>query len=116
MNMESTVKRVCEHRALPGASSIGEVIAAAGLHPEEVVREVLTAAFPMAPGLVDRLESALDRITSGRAPMRIPAEQSDPDVVLAEVLTMLEGRQPQPWGSIRRPQDTPQAENEVSHG
>lgn len=33
--------------------------------------------------LNERIEAAIRRITEGRAPMRIPADETDPDIVLA---------------------------------
>lgn len=34
--------------------------------------------------LLERIDAAMKRITSGHAPMRIPADQTDPDVVLVD--------------------------------
>jgi len=34
--------------------------------------------------LMDRIDAAITRITSGQAPMRIPRDLTDPDVVLAD--------------------------------
>lgn len=45
--------------------------------------------------LDERIEAAIDRITDGRAPMRIPADPTDADLVLAacrEELTSLRAR------------------------
>lgn len=55
---------------------------------------------PPAPG-IDRTElrarvvSAIQRITSGAAPMRVPADMTDPDLVLGDVLTLLDSLGPQ---------------------
>lgn len=35
----------------------------------------------------DRIKAAILRITSGQASMRVPAEETDPDLVLADCLT-----------------------------
>lgn len=44
MNTETSLTtKVCNYKPLPGASTLGEVIAAAGLHPDEVVAEILRA-------------------------------------------------------------------------
>lgn len=40
--------------------------------------------------LNDRIEAALKRITEGRAPMRIPADETDPDLVLAAAQKRIE--------------------------
>jgi hypothetical protein len=34
-----------------------------------------------------RIALAIERITSGQGPMRVPADQTDPDLVLADCLT-----------------------------
>jgi hypothetical protein len=39
--------------------------------------------------LLPRIDAAIERITSGRAPMRIPAENTDPDLVLADCKRLL---------------------------
>lgn len=53
--------QICGHRPLPGASTIGEILSAAGLHPEEMVAEILcahekanpiTVILPVAPSVV----------------------------------------------------------------
>jgi hypothetical protein len=40
-------------------------------------------------GLLKRIDSAIDRITSGSSLMRVPAEDTDPDLVLAECRALL---------------------------
>lgn len=48
--------------------------------------------------LTERIEAAINRITEGRAPMRIPADQTDPDLVLAacrDRIAELEGIKPE---------------------
>lgn len=35
----------------------------------------------------DRIKAAIERITSGQGSMRVPAEETDPDLVLADCLT-----------------------------
>lgn len=95
MSMETLIKRVCEHKALPGASNLGEVITAAGLHAEEIVREILTAAAAAvapAEGLRGRVDAAITRIANGHGAMRVPADPTDPDLVLAEVLSLIDHR------------------------
>lgn len=44
----------------------------------------LTEAAAGAKTLTERIEAAINRITEGRAPMRIPADQTDPDLVLVD--------------------------------
>lgn len=34
-----------------------------------------------------RIAAAIERITSGHAPMRVPADETDPDLVLADCLS-----------------------------
>lgn len=54
---------------------------------EQVVNTVDAARdeyFPEAPVLFVRIQEALDRIKNGGCPMRIPADRSDPDVVLGQ--------------------------------
>lgn len=95
MNMDTLIKRVCEHKPMLGASTIGDVIRTAGLWPEDVVREILTAAAAAvapAEGLRGRVDAAITRIANGHGAMRIPAEPTDPDLVLAEVLSLLDHR------------------------
>lgn len=55
---------------------------------------------PAAPGidlaaLRARVVSAIERITSGTASMRIPADMTDPDLVLGDVLCLLDSLGPQ---------------------
>lgn len=38
----------------------------------------------MSASLIQRIEVAISRITSGQAPMRIPADPTDPDIVLMD--------------------------------
>lgn len=40
-------------------------------------------AFDSPHDLLERIESAMQRIKDGQAPMRIPIDRTDPDVVLA---------------------------------
>lgn len=42
--------------------------------------------------LRERIDAAIKRITSGSAPMRVPAENTDPDLVLADAKTALEAQ------------------------
>lgn len=42
--------------------------------------------------LRERIDAAIKRITSGSAPMRVPADQTDPDLVLADAKTALEAQ------------------------
>lgn len=39
--------------------------------------------------LQDRIESAIDRITSGHALMRVPVDETDPDTVLRDCQTRI---------------------------
>jgi hypothetical protein len=55
-------------------------------------------AEPAGPvGIVDRIASALKRIEDGYCIRRIPADPTDPDLVLAECKALLEGRWPPFW-------------------
>jgi hypothetical protein len=47
--------------------------------------------------LLDRIDAAIERVVSGRAPMRIPAEETDPDLVLAACKVELERLR---WGRL----------------
>lgn len=48
-------------------------------------------------GLEDRIEEAIKRIVDGHAPRRIPADPTDVDLVLAEVLALIRGNWPPFW-------------------
>ncbi|MDX4957866.1 hypothetical protein [Delftia acidovorans] len=50
-------------------------------------------------GLLDRVKSALERIENNHCIRRIPADPTDPDLVLAEVRYLLEGKTPPFWVS-----------------
>lgn len=66
----------------------------------------LLAQSARAPdGLVDRIDSAIQRIVDNHAPRRIPADPSDVDLVLAEVKTWINGNWPPFWISDRRTDD-----------
>lgn len=56
---------------------------------------VTTAPGVDLAALRARVVSAIERITSGSALMRVPADLTDPDLVLADVLTLLDGLSPQ---------------------
>jgi len=68
---------------------------------DAAVREAL--ASPSAPrvgvpeGLLDRVRSAEQRIADGHSIRRVPADPSDPDLVLAEVRMFLEGNAEPFW-------------------
>lgn len=49
------------------------------------------------PGLLERVKAAGQRIHDGHASMRVPADPTDPDLVLAEVAALIEGRKPPFW-------------------
>lgn len=53
------------------------------------------AAIP--EGLIDRVIAARQRIKNGDAPMRIPADPTDVDLVLCEVLMYLHGTYERPF-------------------
>lgn len=42
--------------------------------------------------LRERIDAAIKRITSGSAPMRVPADQTDPDLVLADAKIALDAQ------------------------
>ena len=50
-------------------------------------------------GLLERVKSALERIENNHCTRRIPADPTDPDLVLAEVRYLLEGKTPPFWVS-----------------
>ena len=50
-------------------------------------------------GLLERVKSALERIENNHCIRRIPADPTDPDLVLAEVRYLLEGKTPPFWVS-----------------
>ncbi|MFM0163922.1 hypothetical protein PQR39_26345 [Paraburkholderia sediminicola] len=68
---------------------------------EDEVRAALFAALglnenddpqiprPNMARLVERIDAAIERITSGNAVMRVPADETDPDLVLAECRRVL---------------------------
>lgn len=42
-------------------------------------------------GFRERITAAMERITAGHSPMRIPADMTDPDIVLSDCLARIEG-------------------------
>lgn len=57
---------------------------------DEYIKLNGAAAHTMPAGIVDRIEAAMKRVSLGQAPMRIPADQTDVDLVLAECLGYFE--------------------------
>jgi hypothetical protein len=54
--------------------------------------------------IAERIDAAIERITSGNAAMRVPAEDDDPDLVLAEArmeITLLRGQLANARGTLR---------------
>ena len=67
-----------------------------------MVAEALAAterpAAPQVPeGMAERIEAALQRIVDGHCIRRIPADPTDPDLVLAEVLAFIKGEPAPAW-------------------
>ncbi len=61
-------------------------------------RALSTAGAAAAPvGIIDRLEAALKRIENGHSIRRIPADPTDPDLVLAECKAYFQGRPAPFW-------------------
>ena len=60
-------------------------------------RDVGDGFVVMPDGLRDRVESAIQRIVDGHAPRRVPADPTDVDLVLAEVLALVDGKWPPFW-------------------
>ena len=58
--------------------------------------EQVAASVAVPEGLIHRVEEAARRIESGHAPRRIPADPTDVDLVLGEVLAWLKG-EPAPF-------------------
>lgn len=56
----------------------------------EVDFEGLALVVNVPPTLEDRVRGALERVLAGHGAMRIPADPTDPDLVLADVLKVLE--------------------------
>lgn len=56
----------------------------------------MAASVAVPEGLIHRVEEAARRIESGHAPRRIPADPTDVDLVLGEVLAWLKG-EPAPF-------------------
>lgn len=52
---------------------------------------------PWPAGLLERVKAAEQRIRDGHGSMRVPADPTDPDLVLAEVAALIEGRTPPFW-------------------
>jgi hypothetical protein len=42
-------------------------------------------------GFRERIAAAMERIAAGHSPMRIPADMTDPDIVLSDCLARIEG-------------------------
>lgn len=49
------------------------------------------------PGILDRIAAAMKRIDDGNCPRRIPADQTDVDLVLAELRDYITGKKPPFW-------------------
>jgi hypothetical protein len=77
----------------------GQIAAATQAPPAAAVPE----------GMVERIEAALKRIEDGHCIRRIPADPTDPDLVLAEVLAFLQGG-PAPFWTPGGKQAPPAAE------
>jgi hypothetical protein len=60
-------------------------------------------------GMVERIESALRRIENGHSPRRIPADPSDVDLVLGEVLSWINGEAPPFWVPVAAATPKPQS-------
>lgn len=61
-----------------------------------------------------RIEEALQRIRDGRAYMRIPADQTDPDIVLADCLTLL--KRAVPSATRVKYERRPELDKRIAHG
>ena len=66
------------------------------IHPQPAPSEQVAASVAVPEGLIHRVEEAARRIESGHAPRRIPADPTDVDLVLGEVLAWLKG-EPAPF-------------------
>lgn len=69
---------------------------------EECAKDIEAAlarqdAQAIPEGLEDRIEAAIKRIVDGHATRRIPADPTDVDLVLAEVLALIRGSWPPFW-------------------
>lgn len=64
-------------------------------------------------GLEDRIEAAIKRIVDGHAPRRIPADPTDVDLVLAEVLALIRGSWPPFWIKPQPVDRTTHTENQM---
>lgn len=71
------------------------MLAAAPASPVSTVEQ--GEAQPWPAGLLERVKAAEQRIRDGHGSMRIPADPTDPDLVLAEVAALIEGRTPPFW-------------------
>ncbi|MCC4618321.1 hypothetical protein LL972_20395 [Xanthomonas campestris pv. asclepiadis] len=70
-----------------------EEAAALAIHPQPAAAKDLAAMRP-------RIEAAINRIVSGHGCMRVPAEETDPDLVLADVLQIID-QQAKPAGEVQ---------------
>lgn len=61
------------------------------------------AAKSVPEGMIERIHAAMDRIHAGHAPRRIPADPTDIDLVLAEVLAWAQGLKPPFWLEESKP-------------
>ena len=68
----------------------------AALSTQPAPSEQVAASVAVPEGLIYRVEEAARRIDNGHAPRRIPAEPTDVDLVLGEVLAWLKG-EPAPF-------------------
>ena len=69
---------------------------ATALSTQPAPSEQVAASVAVPEGLIHRVEEAARRIESGHAPRRIPADPTDVDLVLGEVLAWLKG-EPAPF-------------------
>ncbi len=68
-------------------------------------------AAPQVPeGMAERVEAALDRIHLGQCIRRVPADPTDPDLVLAEVLAFVKGEPAPFWIATPPAPEQPKAE------
>lgn len=51
-------------------------------------------------GFRERITAAMERITAGHSPMRIPADMTDPDIVLSDCLARIDGEQARQDASV----------------
>ncbi|PPU60822.1 hypothetical protein XcodCFBP4690_17225 [Xanthomonas codiaei] len=86
----ANLRRALATHPQPAAAEMSRPPCACHDHMDAVCSEHQPAAAKDLAAMRPRIEAAIRRITSGHGCMRIPAEETDPDLVLADVLQIID--------------------------